>query len=86
MEVSMAEPRLRLQFGGSREGTEYQFSGDADTLRQLALGILERLDGKRPSPWEGDPSLLVIEDIFVRRGLLFKREEPGFVSFRKANE
>lgn len=79
------EIKLSVVLGGSKEGTDYRFIGDEASLRQLAMTILARLDGKEPPIWEGDPSLIVCENVLERTRSLFSgkwRTEEAFISFQ----
>jgi hypothetical protein len=73
---------LKLVIGGSREGREYRFIGDADSLRQLALNIIARLDGKEAGPWKMNPSMIVCDTIEWERGIFSKRKEVAFLAFQ----
>jgi hypothetical protein len=77
---------LKLVIGGSREGRDYRFIGDADSLRQLALTLIERLDnGKEAGPWKMNPSVIVCDKIEWERGIFSKRKEVAFLSFQLKN-
>jgi hypothetical protein len=82
----MANPiTLKLVIGGSREGRDYRFIGDAESLRQLALNIIARLDGKEARPWKIDQSMIVCDKIEWERGIFSKRKETAFLSFQLKN-
>ena len=76
---------LKLVIGGSREGRDYRFIGDADSLRQLALNLIARLDGKEAGPWKSDPSVIVCDTIELERDIFSKRKEAAFLSFQLKN-
>jgi hypothetical protein len=67
----MAHQTLKLVIGGSREGTEYRFVGDAAALRQLASDINARLDGTQPRPWKEDQSVILCEEATHRGDTVF---------------
>lgn len=68
----MSSPmQLKLVIGGSREGTEYKFVGDAASLRQMASRILARLDGTQPGPWPTDSSVLLCEEVMHGKDVVF---------------
>ena len=67
----MAHQTLKLVIGGSREGTEYRFVGDASALRQLASDINARLDGAQPRPWKADQSVILCEEATHRGDTVF---------------
>jgi hypothetical protein len=76
---------LKLVVGGSREGRDYKFIGDEDSLRQLALNLIARLHGKEAGPWKSDPSVIVCDKIEWERGVFSKRKEVAFLSFQLKN-
>ena len=65
------ENQITFILGGSREGNDYKFVCDKETLRQLASKILRRLDGLEPGPWETDPSIILCEEISDRNKTAF---------------
>jgi hypothetical protein len=77
---------LKLVVGGSREGRDYRFIGDADSLRQLAQNLIARLDGKEAGPWKSDPSVIVCDKIEWEHGVFSKRKELAFLSFQLKNK
>ena len=58
---------LTNRCSGSREGADYRFIGDVDSLRQLAQNLIARLDGKEAGPWKSDPSVIVCDEIEIDR-------------------
>lgn len=72
-----------LEIGGSREGADYRFIADSETLKRIARQMLDCLENGKPGPWETDSDLILIEEVQLKRGLLRKRLEPAFLSFQK---
>jgi len=75
---------MDLQFGGSREGRDFRFTADEETLRKIAMQILECLDGKREGPWGKRSNVVICEEVVWKRlGLFGKSSEHAFLSFEK---
>lgn len=80
----MSLHKITLQIGGSREGRDYRFSADEDTLRRIAMQMLECLDGKQVGPWGRNSNVIVCEEVaWERLGILGKSSERAFLSFAK---
>ena len=77
----MSGTKITLKIGGSKEGLDYRFHADAETLKRMAHQILDRLEKGKPGPWGSESATLVCEEIRKEgRGLFGKRLEPAFFS------
>jgi hypothetical protein len=77
----MSNTKITLKIGGSREGPDYRFYADAETLKQVARQILRCLEEGKPGPWGRESATLVCEEIKLEsRGLFGARRESAFFS------
>ena len=77
----MSTAKITLKIGGSKEGPDYRFYGDAETLKRMAKQILGCLEEGKPGPWGPESATLVCEEIQSEsRGLFGPRRETAFLS------
>jgi len=73
-----------LRIRGTQEGTDFRFTADPETLKQIAHRIPDCFEKDRVGPWGGGPKHVVIEEIiWEKRGIFGRSSQDAFLSFEK---
>jgi hypothetical protein len=78
----MSDSKIVLQIGGSREGRDYRFIADGETLKRIANQLLDCVERGKAGPWGPKSSVVLCETIrWERQGLFKSFSEAAFISF-----